>query len=62
MAKITFDMEEIRDVMTKYGETKFGITADEDSYFMCDDASDVVSDVQFVIELKPGVVIKKTRV
>jgi hypothetical protein len=52
MAKIRFEMEEIREVMTKHAEAKFGITAHTDSYFICDDASDIVSDVKFVIELK----------
>ena len=52
MAKIKFDMEEIREVMTKHAEAKYGITDHEDSHFDCDGASDVIDNVEFVIELK----------
>ena len=52
MAKIKFSMDGIREVMTKHAETNFGITDHEDSHFECDGASDVIDNVEFVIELK----------
>jgi hypothetical protein len=52
MAKIKFDMEEIRNVMTKHAKDKYGLADHDDTYFDCDGASDVVDNVEFVIELK----------